>query len=112
MPFIGAGISFLVGSLIGGLMHALGTFVGRVLLGLGFGLVVYSGFDMLLDWARDEALAAVNGTTGNLLIVLYALKVPAIINLWFSAWTASLAIMGMTGGTFQRLAQRGAGSGT
>ena len=104
LPFLaGAGVSMLVGSFVAGLAQAAGHIVGRVLLSLGFTYVVYSGFDVLIEWARDQALAALTGATGNLLIVLYLLEIPSIINMWFAAWSASLVIMGLQAGAFKRL---------
>ena len=108
LPFLGAaGISLVVGSLVSGLAQAAGHIVGRVLVSLGFTYVVYYGFDTLIVWARDQALGALTGLTGNLLIILYLLEVPSIINLWFAAWSASLVIIGLQSGAFKRLVTGG-----
>ena len=44
-----------IAALLGGLIQAAGTLVGRVLLSLGFGYVSYTALDSSLSWIKSSA---------------------------------------------------------
>lgn len=46
---------WIVSVLLGGLLQLVGSFVGRVIVALGFGYVEYTGISMLIDSVKDDA---------------------------------------------------------
>ena len=46
---------WIVSVLLGGLLQVVGSFVGRVIVALGFGYVEYTGISMLIDSVKDDA---------------------------------------------------------
>lgn len=100
------GLPLIIGSVVGGLAHAVGSLVGRVLVSLGVGFVVYNGADTMLDFVRTNVLNQLQMLPPELFTVLSLLQVPAVINVYFSAWTASLAITGLQSGSFVKMVQR------
>lgn len=89
-------------ALIALLVRALGTFVGKILLSLGIGMVVFSGVDASIDWLRDQAIAHLNSTGGNTLRVISTLQIGKCISILASAYTARLVLNGLTGGTVKK----------
>lgn len=84
------------------LLRAVGTFVGKVLLSLGIGMVVFSGVDASLDWVRDQAISHLAATGGNTLRVISTLQIGTCISILASAYTARLVLNGLTGGTVKK----------
>lgn len=99
----------IIAAIIGGVMSALGTLVGRILVSLGIGFVVYQGVDLMASWIRDRAMSALSGLPVELFTVLSLLQVPAVINVYFSAWMTGLVIGGLTGGSVTRRIQKAPG---
>lgn len=106
------GLPLIIGSIVGGLASAVGSMVGRVLVSLGITYVTYYGVDSMLDWARNEVLAKLNGLPADIVIVLGLLQVPAIVNMYFSAWIASFVLTGLQAGAFTKMVQRVPGAGS
>jgi hypothetical protein len=92
--------------LIGGLIEAAGTLVGRVLISLGFAYVVFSGVDTGIAWARDGLLAALGGLPAIALGVARVCKVGTCISILTSALSARLLLNGLQSGTLRRLVVR------
>ena len=92
-----------IGALIGALVQAAGTLVGRVLISLGIGYAVYSGVDASITWARDQAIWAIGAAGGNTVRVAAAMKVGVCISMRTSALLARLTIKGLTGGVKNRM---------
>jgi hypothetical protein len=92
-----------IASLIGGLVQAAGTLVGRVLLSLGIGYLTYTGVDASLAWVRDQVVAASGGLPGQTLAVLGALRAGSGLSVVFSALAARLVLSGLTSGSIKRM---------
>ena len=95
-----------IAALIGGLVQAAGTLVGRVLMSLGFGYVIFSGLDTSITWAVNAATANVSGLPAAAKAVAEALRIPQIISVIGTALTLRLAFNGMTGGAVRKLVQK------
>lgn len=91
-----------VAALLGGLINIVATMAGRVLVGLGIGVVTYVGFSAGLDAIKAQAVGALLGLPANLLGVLGVLKVGVCISIVSSAVMARLVITGLTGDSFKR----------
>lgn len=104
------GLPLIVGSIVGGLAHAVGSLVGRVLVSLGVSFVVYNGADTMLEWVRSDVLNRLQLLPPELYTVLSLLQVPAVMNVYFSAWSATLVITGLQSGAFVKMVQRMPGS--
>jgi hypothetical protein len=91
-----------IAALLGGLIQAAGTLVGRVLLSLGFGLVVYSGIDTGIDWIGAQLSSAATGLGAQAMATMGALRVGVICNILLSALSARLLLNGLTGGSIKR----------
>lgn len=89
-------------ALIGALITAAGSLVGRVLLSLGIGMVVFTGLDASITWARDFTMGQLAGTGGNTVKVIGALKIGTVVSILASAYTARLLLNGLQGGTIKK----------
>lgn len=96
----------IIASLIGGLIQAAGTLVGRVLLSLGFGYVIFSGLETSIQWAISQALSGVSGLPATAAQVAGALRIPQILSVIGSAITLRLTFVGMTGGALKKMVQK------
>lgn len=93
----------VAGALIGGLVQAASSLVGRVLLALGIGYVSYTGLDTALGWLKTEALARLSATPADFLGIVSVLQVGTAFNILFSAFLARLVISGLTSGAVKRM---------
>lgn len=91
-----------IAMLLGGLINIAGYLAGRVLIGLGIGVVTYSGFKFGLDALKADAVASLLGLPPNVLDLLGILKVGVCISIVTSAVAARLVINGLSGDTFKR----------
>lgn len=89
-------------ALIGGLVSASGSIVGRVLLSIGMGFVCYTGFSILFDWIRDTVFDKLLGLDPFLMQVLSLLEIDAAISILFSAFIVRLLMSGLTGGAITK----------
>lgn len=85
-------------ALLGGLVSALGSMVGRVILSLGLGFVTYQGFSVLLDFIKDRVFQELLGLDSLIIQVISTLQIDSAINVLFSALAVRLVIQGVTGG--------------
>lgn len=95
-----------IAALIGGLIQAAGTLVGRVLISLGFGYVSYTALDTSLAWIRSSISSGFSNFGGQTMAVLSAAGVGTALNIVLSALAARLLLDGMTSGTVKRLVQK------
>jgi len=95
-----------IASLIGGLAQAMSGLVGRVLLSLGLGYVIYSGVDVALATIKTEIFQSLLAVHPDVLSMLGAMKVGNAINIVFSAYAARMTLNGLTGGNIKRLVQK------
>jgi NO-binding membrane sensor protein with MHYT domain len=96
-------IAPLAGALIGGLIQAAGSLVGRILIALGIGFVTYSGMNASLDVFRDYFSGALGDMGSVAAGVAGTLKLDVAFAIIVSAVTARLAINGLTSDTVKRM---------
>lgn len=93
-----------IAALIGGLIQATGSLVGRGLISLGFGYVAYTGMDTSLTWLRTQIASSFAPFSGNTLAVLSALQVGSALSVLLSALGVRLLLDGLsTGGAIRKL---------
>lgn len=51
---------WIISVLLGGLLQLVGSFVGRVIVALGFGYVEYTGISMLVDSVKTQATGLIS----------------------------------------------------
>lgn len=86
---------WFIASLLGGLRFAAGSIVVQALMGLGVGVVTYTGADISLDYLKGQALANLSGLPAELLGLLSFIKVGVFINIIISAMVARLTMTGV-----------------
>lgn len=96
---------FLIAALIGGLVQAASTLVGRVLIALGITWVAYEGIDVLMTSARDAAIAQW-ANLGQVAVYAGVLQVGTVVNILSSAWVAAMTVRGLSGGTLKAMVQK------
>lgn len=92
---------FLVG-LVAALSQAAGSIAGRVLLALGFQLVTFSGFSILLGSVQDLILSQLSGLPGDVSGLVGFMHVDDGIAMVFAALTTRMAVSGLASGNFSR----------
>jgi hypothetical protein len=95
-------MQIFIAALIGALVQAAGSLVGRVLLSLGIGYATYSGIDLSISWVRDQAIANIGALPANAILVLGAAKVGTCISILTSALLVRLTLSGLTSGTLKK----------
>lgn len=95
-------MQIFIGALLGALVQALGTIVGKILVSLGIGYAVYSGVDASITFARDYFITAMGGVGGNALAVAGTMKAGTCISILTSALTTRLTLNGLTSGTMKK----------
>lgn len=96
-----------VAAIIGGLIQAAGTLVGRVLVSLGFGYVAFSGVDTGIEWARDSLISAVGTLPALAVSVAATMKLGTAVSILTSALAARMLLGGLTSGTIKRMVVKG-----
>jgi hypothetical protein len=99
-------MQIFIAALIGALVQAAGSLVGRVLLSLGFGYMVFTGVDTSIAWARDFVVSRIAASHAQTVAAAGALKVGTCISILTSALTARLMLNGLTGGTLKRMVSK------
>lgn len=84
------------------LLQLVGSMAGRALIGLGIGVVTYSGINATIEWVKQEAINGLLGLGPEVVGLLGMLKVGVAINIVFSAMVARALINGISGDTFKR----------
>lgn len=93
-----------IAALLGGLISAAGTLVGRVLISLGFGYVAYTGLSASLDFVRTQIVASMGGFGAQTMAVLSSLNAGVGCSVLLSALGARLLLDGMApGGSIRKL---------
>lgn len=89
----------IIAQLLGGLVAAAGSLVGRVLISLGFGFATYSGYDLLINTIKNKILS-LTGSFSSSALVEWAgfLQIDRHISLVLSAITAKVLLIGLTDG--------------
>jgi len=91
-----------IASLIGALVTAAGSLVGRILLSLGIGYAAYSGIDTSIQFAKDFAISNISAQHAQTVAVAGALKIGSAISILCSALVARLTLSGLTSGTLKK----------
>lgn len=92
-----------VAALLGGLVQAAGTLVGRVLLSLGISYVTFTGLDASLAWARDEVISRIGALGQTTVGIASVMQVGTCISILSSALAARLLLDGLTSGALSRM---------
>lgn len=95
-----------IAALLGGLVQSAGSIVGRVLLSLGIGYVVFSGVDTSITFARDFLVARIGAMPANAVAAASLMKVGVCISILTSALAARLVLEGLSGGALKRMVQK------
>ena len=90
-------------ALLGGLISAAGTLVGRVLVSLGIGYVAFQGIDASMIWAKAQFLAGMSGLPAAAVGLAGTMKVGVCVSMLLSALAARLTLMGLTSGTLKKM---------
>ncbi|MEK7882965.1 DUF2523 domain-containing protein [Methyloversatilis sp. NSM2] len=84
-------LPFLLPLTIGGwLLLAVNSLVGRVLIGLGLGLVTYNALDPLLNELRDRFFSELYGVPADVLGFVGLLKIGEAVQIIFAALVTKL----------------------
>lgn len=90
-------------ALLGGLVQAASSIVGRVLIALGIGYVSYTGINALLGWIKSQVIASLVGAPGTVVAIMGLLKIDVAVSIIFSALAARLVLQGLTSDKVTRM---------
>jgi hypothetical protein len=99
-------LPIIAAALVGGLIQAAGSMVGRAMIAIGVGFVTYTGISVLLDSLKANVITYLSSGPVELLAIMSALKVDSAMNIIFSAIAARLVLKGLTSGTLKRMVLR------
>lgn len=88
-----------IAALIGALVQAAGTLVGKVLISLCIGFVTFTGVDASIDWAKSEFLSGLSSIPTQAVALAGLMKVGVCVSMITSAFTAKLTLMGLASGS-------------
>ena len=89
----------ILAQLIGALVQATGSILGRVLIGLGLGFVSYVGFDALVSSITSQIDSLMSGFTGSTLAAWGGFfQIDKHVSMVLSAITVKVAIKGLQDG--------------
>jgi hypothetical protein len=92
-----------IAALLGGLVSAAGSLVGRVLIALGVGFVSYQGLDVALTFVKTQTLAAISSMPPEVFQIASTLQLGTAINIMASAYVAKMTIAGLTSGVVKKM---------
>lgn len=90
-------------SLLGGLVQAASSIVGRVLIALGIGYVSYTGINALLTLIKSQVVSYLVGAPGTVVAIMGLLKIDIAVSIIFSALAARLVLQGLTSDKVTRM---------
>lgn len=90
-------------ALLGGLVSAAGSFIGRALIALGIGYVSYTGISALLGWIKGQVISHLVGAPANVVAIMGLLKIDVAVSIIFSAFAARLVLQGLTSDKVTRM---------
>jgi hypothetical protein len=93
----------LVSALIGGLIQALGTIVGRLLISLGIGFVAYQGIDTTLDYVKSVIVSNLQGLPADVVTIASVCQLDTAVSIIFSAIVVRFAIQGLQSGSMKKM---------
>lgn len=92
----------LIAALLGGLISIASSIAGRILVGLGIGIVTYTGMSNGLGLIFNEMKSAMSGLPSDLLGVINYVGVGEFVSIIVSATGIRLVIDGLTGDNLKR----------
>lgn len=96
--------SFLVMAFASFAASAIVPLAKKLLLGLGFGYVVYKGLDVSFEYAKAQIEGSVNGLPADVLTLFGWLEIDRMITLLFSAYSIRLALtLGANSGLLRKV---------
>jgi len=96
-----------VAALLGGLLNLAVPLAGRVLIGLGFAAISYTGLSVTLEWLKDEAVSRIQGMPADIVAMLGYMQVGVAISIITSAIGVRLVLEGLSaGGSISRLVKQ------
>lgn len=90
-------------AVIGWLIEACSTIVGRVLLALGISYVSYKGLDGLIDGAKQNFFSSLAGLDPTTVQLLGAMKVGQCVTMICSALVGRLTLAGLTSSGLRKM---------
>jgi Protein of unknown function (DUF2523) len=96
-------VPIFLAALLGGLVSAAGSFVGRVLIALGVGVVAYAGIDVALGEFKTLFVTSVNGLDSRIVGMMGVMHIGAGVNILLSALLVRMTLNGLTSGTIKRM---------
>ena len=90
-------------ALLGGLVQAASSIVGRVLIALGIGYVSYTGINALLTLIKSQVVSYLVGAPGTVVSIMGLLKIDVAVSIIFSALAARLVLQGLTSDKVTRM---------
>jgi hypothetical protein len=95
-----------IAALLGALIEAAGTLVGKVLLSLGIGYAVFTGVDLSIAWARDFAVSSIQALPPVAVGIASTLQIGTFIAMVSSALVVRMTMAGLQSGTVKRMVQK------
>jgi len=103
MPFPAALASGVAGAIVVGLASGAMQIVLKVLFGLGFGYLTFTGMDLLVTQNKDQIITLLSSYSPLAKDMIGVLKIGTCINIMFSAMTMRLTIWGLDAGVIRRM---------
>lgn len=97
---LGAG---LAGAIVAGLASGAVQIVLKVLFGLGFGYLTFTGIDTLVTMNKDQILSIMNGMPPLARDLAGVLKIGTCVNIMASALVMRMTIYGLDQGVIKRM---------
>ena len=92
-----------IAALIGGLVSAAGSLVGRILISLGVSYVSYKGLDVFFSGIQTAIQSNISGLPSGVVGLMGILKIGTSINIIFSAIVVRLTLGGLTSGAVKKM---------
>jgi hypothetical protein len=95
--------ALLIPAIIGALLTAVTSIVGRIVMALGMGVVSYIGINAAVDVFRGYFESAMGSAGAVMAGMCGVLKLDVCMSIFIAAGLARLVIAGATSGTMKRL---------
>jgi hypothetical protein len=91
----------LVAALMGGLVAAMASLLGRVLIALGIGFVTYKGIDLAINSLKSQLVTSLSGMPADMVGLMGYLWVDKALTVIFSGFVVALS-MQLAGGSVKK----------
>lgn len=91
-----------IAMLIGGLVEAAGSLVGRAILALGVGAVMYTGLDLLISNVLAYSMASFTSVPGTIVGIMGLMQVDKVLSILSSAVGTAMTISGVRSGALTK----------